>query len=112
VSTHGPYDVGLQAERTALAWRRTALAVGLGAIVGARLTTPGAGGGRFVALAAGAVVAVAVWVLSVGRYRAVHRSLHERGDLAELRSGAASAALAAGATVTGVLAAAFVVVGR
>jgi uncharacterized membrane protein YidH (DUF202 family) len=112
VTTEPAYDVGLQAERTALAWRRTALAVGLGAIVGARLTAPGAGGGAFVALAAGALLAAVVWVLSGRRYRAVHRSLHERGDLAELRLGTASAVLAVAATVTGVLAAAFVITHR
>jgi putative membrane protein len=112
VSTDRAYDVGLQAERTALAWRRTALAVGLGAIVGARLTAPGAGGGAFVALAAGALLAVVVWVLSVRRYRAVHRALHERDDLVHVSLGTASAVLAAVATLTGVLAAAFVIVDR
>jgi len=112
VTTERAYDVGLQAERTALAWRRTALAVGLGAIVGARLTAPGAGAGAFVALGGGAVLAAVVWVLSVGRYRAAHRSLHERGDLSDVRLGTASAAVAAVATVTGVLAAVFVIVDR
>jgi hypothetical protein len=63
-------------------------------------------------VAAGAVLAAGVWILTVVRYRAVHRSLHQRGDLAEMPLGTASAALAAVATITGLLAAGFVLVDR
>jgi uncharacterized membrane protein YidH (DUF202 family) len=108
VSTDRTYDVGLQAERTALAWRRTALAVGVGAVVGARLIAPGTGGIALAAMAVGGVLALVVWVVSVLRYRAVHRSLHERDDLAHLQLGTALAALAGVTTVTGVFAVAFV----
>ena len=97
--------VGLQAERTALAWRRTALAVGVGAVVGARLTAPGTGTGALVGILAGGLLAVAVWATSERRYRAVHRVLQAGEDLSGIpRPGAALAGLAAVAALTGVLA--------
>jgi uncharacterized membrane protein YidH (DUF202 family) len=43
VSSEGPVDSGLQLERTSLAWRRTCLALAIGAAVGLRLLAPNHG---------------------------------------------------------------------
>ena len=60
MSSQGPWDVGLQPERNALAWQRTGLAVAAGGLVALRdaVATSAAVGVvcAVVALAAGAVV--------------------------------------------------------
>jgi uncharacterized membrane protein YidH (DUF202 family) len=77
-------DLGMQAERTTLAWRRTALGVGVGGVVALRLAGPALGPGVTVAAVAGGVLAVLTFWMAGRRYRAVQRSLRERGDLGEL----------------------------
>jgi uncharacterized membrane protein YidH (DUF202 family) len=80
----GAPDPGLQAERTALAWRRTALGVGVGGVVALRVAGPALGPGAVVAaLAGGVLAAVAFWTAG-RRYRAVQASLRDRGDLGAL----------------------------
>ncbi|GAA5161542.1 DUF202 domain-containing protein [Ornithinimicrobium tianjinense] len=69
-----PRDPGLPQERTALAWRRTGLALVAGALGIGRLTMETLGTG--VLLPAGIAAALALWVVGVtlrgGRYAAAH----------------------------------------
>jgi uncharacterized membrane protein YidH (DUF202 family) len=103
------FDLGLQAERTALAWQRTALAMAIGALVAGRLAVPVFGAGSLVVAVLGVVGAVVVLVVSRRRYRAVHESLSARGDLVAVRSaGAPIAALAGVGLLVALLALAFV----
>ncbi|MGV8967560.1 MAG: DUF202 domain-containing protein [Cellulomonas sp.] len=64
-------DPGLQPERTALAWRRTALALMVGPVVAARLLVPELGAVAVVAAAGGLVLGVSVAISSTGRHRRV-----------------------------------------
>ncbi|WP_104118966.1 DUF202 domain-containing protein [Arthrobacter sp. B1805] len=75
--SHPLYDAGLQPERTALAWRRTALSVGLGALVAARLLPVLLGHPVWAAIGiAGVMGSAAVWWTSHCRYTAFYR--HQR----------------------------------
>lgn len=103
------FDVGLQAERTALAWQRTALAVAVGAVAAERLAAPVLGVASLVVAAVGLLLAVVVMATARRRYRAVHESLSARGDLTAVRSSAAPiAALACAGLLVALLALAFV----
>jgi uncharacterized membrane protein YidH (DUF202 family) len=105
----GTFDVGAQAERTALAWRRTALGVAIGGVVALRVTGPVLGVGAAVAAVAGSVLAAVAWWLTGHRYRSVQRSLHAQGDLgALLRPAVPLVAVSVAATLIGALAVAFV----
>lgn len=77
--TDRPYDPGLQNERTALAWTRTALALLAASAVLARFALDR---GEAVAAALG-VVPLALWVLvlSARRYRMAQRALHTESVL-------------------------------
>ncbi|MEX1163402.1 MAG: DUF202 domain-containing protein [Nitriliruptor sp.] len=100
------FDEGLQAERTSLAWDRTALTV---AGVGALLARAGGTVLPWAWYVAGAAFAVAAAGLLLGRSRYLHRDASLRGDRT-----APGPALIAAAGVTGVavsLAAVAVVVG-
>ncbi|MGY1710803.1 DUF202 domain-containing protein [Geodermatophilus sp. SYSU D00758] len=109
----GPvFDAGLQAERTALAWRRTALSVAVAAVAAERLAAPALGALSLVVAGAGLAQAVVVAEISWRRYRVVHRSLTRRGDLTGVRTaGLPMAALACSGLLVGVLALAFVLAG-
>ena len=75
---HGPehpYDPGLQPERTALAWRRTALALVVGSLLGLRALPPILGPVGIAVAGAGVAVALTVLALSHRRHRRVHRIL-------------------------------------
>ena len=74
-------DLGLQAEDTALAWRRTALGVGVGGVVALRVAGPALGPVVAVAAVVGGVLAIVAFWTAGHRYRVVQRSLRERGDL-------------------------------
>jgi putative membrane protein len=109
VSGPPAHDPGLQAERTALAWRRTSLALAVAAIGAGRLAAPTLGALALALAGVGLVQAVAVGYRAARRYRTVHRSLTARGDLSAVRTGGLPmAALAVGGAITGLLALAFV----
>jgi len=108
-STDTVFDPGLQAERTALAWRRTALAMSVASVGAARLAAPSLGavavGLGALGLLQSAVVAGIAW----RRYQAVHVSLHARQDLLGVRgAGVAIAAMAGSGVLVGLLALGFV----
>jgi hypothetical protein len=69
-------------ERTALAWRRTVLALAVGAIVALRLLNPVLGLWSIVIGLTGLVLAATLWVLSARRARHTTRVLlHGTGPL-------------------------------
>lgn len=74
------FDPGLQPERTELAWRRTTLAVTVGALVALRLPPP-LGSWLISVGLVGLVMAVLIWVLVHRRARHTNQALHERGQL-------------------------------
>ncbi|WP_210480150.1 DUF202 domain-containing protein [Naasia sp. SYSU D00948] len=97
MSADRPFDAGLQPERTLLAWRRTALALGVGSVVGARLALPVLGAAAVGIGVAGAASALVAYVLAARRYRRQHRALTAEEELPG--GGLALAALAAAAAV-------------
>ena len=102
-------DLGMQAERTALAWRRTALGVGVGGLVALRVAGSALGPPVAVVALAGGVLAVVAFWMAGRRYRAVQKSLRERGDLGALASPAGPLLEVAVATaLLGAVAVAFV----
>ena len=103
--TDRAFDSGLQAERTALAWRRTALAMSVASVGAARLAAPDLGLLAVVLGALGLFLAALVAVLARHRYRAVHVSLHGRQDLLGVRhAGLPIAAMAGSGVLVGILA--------
>ena len=108
----GPPDPGLQAERTALAWRRTSLALAVAAVGAGRLAAPTLGRLAFALAGLGLLQAVAVGWRAVRRYRTARRAPDARGERAASRAGGLPmAALAGSGVVTGLLALAFVLGG-
>lgn len=79
-----PFDPGLQPERSALAWQRTAMAIGVGALVYGRIVAHTLGLWSLLPSAAGLLLAVLMGVKSHLRYRHHHRTLTEgQGQLAD-----------------------------
>lgn len=74
-----PFDPGLQPERTALAWRRTALALVIAAAVGFRVLPAFLGPLALVGAGAGIAIAFAVFVAFHRRYRSQHELLTTAG---------------------------------
>ena len=75
-------DPGLQPERTALAWRRTVLALAVGALVSLRLMSPVLGVWSVAVGLTGLALAAAMWVLSARRSdQATQALLHGAGHL-------------------------------
>lgn len=70
-----PFDVGLQPERTALAWRRTALALVVAAVVGIRVLPIMLGEWAIIPAGAGIALAVAILFASHHRYHTQHQRL-------------------------------------
>jgi len=63
------FDVGLQPERTALAWRRTALSMGAGGVVALRVFPELLGPWGYLPAAIALAVAVVVFTAAQLRYR-------------------------------------------
>lgn len=102
-------DAGLQPERTALAWRRTALAVIVGSLVAARLLTPTDGPLSLLLATAGGIGGLLLFVAVAPRRQRLDASLREHGDLRAGPGAAALAILATTASTTGTLALAAVI---
>ena len=96
-----PFDPGLQPERTALAWRRAGLSLGVGSLAAGRLLEPVV---HDAWVLSGAGVALAVGLLLGARRRAalVDRALHVDGTLAAGPGGGLLAATAVVAVLVGV----------
>ena len=69
------WDAGLQPERTALAWQRTALALAVGALAAGRGLLPFVGLWCIPIAAIGVGFAAGLYVSASRRYRAVHAHL-------------------------------------
>lgn len=87
------FDPGLQPERTALAWRRTALALFVGSLVAMRILPEVLGGWAVILGLAGVVSAGGVLWAVHRRYLAHHRMLMGEGDRTALAGGALIAAM-------------------
>lgn len=93
------FDLGLQPERTALAWQRTTLALLVGSAVALRLLPPVFGAWSFSIGSAGLLATATLWAASSVRARRVERSLRTAAGLpggALLAATAACASCAAG----------------
>jgi uncharacterized membrane protein YidH (DUF202 family) len=69
------FDPGLQPERTALAWRRTALALAVGSLIALRLLPPVLGLWSLAAGLLGTAFAGVIWVLAGRRARRMREAL-------------------------------------
>lgn len=69
------FDPGLQPERTELAWRRTTLALAVGAIVALRILPPALGAWSLPAALAGFLFAGTIWILAGKRARETRQAL-------------------------------------
>ncbi|MCX7522713.1 DUF202 domain-containing protein [Microbacterium sp. STN6] len=76
-----PFDAGLQAERTLLAWRRTSLSLAAASVAGARVFLDIVGPAAIVLGALGLVFAAGAYVTASARYRRAHASLHADATL-------------------------------
>ncbi|WP_432482467.1 DUF202 domain-containing protein [Kineococcus esterisolvens] len=96
------FDAGLQPERTALAWRRTALSLVVAGLGAARLLLPHLGVGAVVLGLAAAGTGVGVHVLASRRVRRATARLLAAGDLDHpAAAGHLIAATAAACTLLG-----------
>lgn len=94
-----PFDPGLQPERTALAWRRTGLAMAVGSLLALRVVPIYLGASSLIPVVAGLVASVAILVTSQVRYRRQTVRLSDHDD----RIGVAHGALVALTALTTVL---------
>jgi len=85
-----PWDAGLQPERTALAWRRTGLALTVGSLIGLRVLPTLLGPSALVLAGVGVVASLAVLAAAHRRYRRVHRLLVSAREAATDDAGGAS----------------------
>jgi hypothetical protein len=75
-----PGGRGLQPERTSLAWRRTALSVAVGSLVGLRVLPPHLGVLGYVASALGLLWSLDLAIISVRRYHGAVASVRATGS--------------------------------
>lgn len=76
-----PFAVGLQPERTLLAWRRTALSVAVGALLIMRFALDQLGPFAFGFGIVGMLLSCVAYVMAAQRYSGVHLRLTRMGDL-------------------------------
>ncbi|MBX3310389.1 MAG: DUF202 domain-containing protein [Cryobacterium sp.] len=70
-----PFDVGLQAERTALSWQRTTLSLAVGVLLAARLLVVVWGSLSYLIVAGGFVLVASLFLLGYRRYESAHHTL-------------------------------------
>ena len=104
-----PFDRGLQLERTLLAWRRTALALGLSSLLALRFTSEQFGVVAIIVGIVGVLLAAAAYLASTRRYRRIHAGLTGSGALS---TGGASAAFTAAIVILTGIASLGYVIGR
>jgi uncharacterized membrane protein YidH (DUF202 family) len=103
------FDPGLQPERTELAWRRTALALGVGSIVAMRLIPAALGSASWTLVGAvGLAASGIVWVWARRRYHAVNAVLKHEGERGRMPGAGPLLALAVFASGAGALSVAVV----
>lgn len=79
-----PFDPGLQPERVALSWQRTALSVAIGSFLYARIILPTVGVWALLPVVAGLLLATVMGYKASRRYQHHHRTLtSQRGSLAD-----------------------------
>lgn len=96
-----PFDAGLQPERTALAWRRTALAVAVASLAGLRVLPELLGSWALIPAALVAGVSFVALLLTHRRYRRIHAILTSSESDRVALGGGGLPALMAGATFAG-----------
>lgn len=103
------FDPGLQPERTELAWRRTALALGAGSLIAMRLLPAAFDDVGWVgAGVAGLVASALIWIAARRRCREVNTALRRHGDRAALPGAGELVFLAALVTAIGAISLAIV----
>lgn len=88
------FDPGLQPERTALAWRRTGLALLAGSLVAARILPESLGAWAVTIGLAGVAGSAALLYAIHRRYRRHHERLTNAGDRSPIAGGRLIAAMA------------------
>lgn len=102
-SWSGPFDAGLQLERTSLSWRRTALSIAVGSLVSLRLLPLWLGGVQWVLPGvAGLLAASLLWGVSRRRHQAFMDDVGQ-GRAPRAAGAGALFALAAGVATAGML---------
>jgi putative membrane protein len=87
MSLERPFDPGLQPERTALAWRRTALAMSVGSFLALRILPAVLGAWAIVPAGIGVLLSIAILIASHRRYARHHRTLIRPAESGPLPSG-------------------------
>jgi putative membrane protein len=108
----GRWDRGLQPERTVLAWRRSALSLFVGSLVGARVLAAPLGQVAVVLGVLGCLLAAGTWVAASRRGSTVTTELLRRGDLRDGPGAGLIAVLTAASVLAGVVGFVVVLVGR
>ncbi|TQO19385.1 uncharacterized protein DUF202 [Rhodoglobus vestalii] len=107
-----PFDAGLQAERTALAWQRTVLSFAIAALISARLLLNTVSGGSYAVAAIGLVMTAVLFWVGHRQYRAVHTTLVQAStDRVRLTSAAPLFLWALAVFVLAILGAVFALLG-